>query len=53
MTELFLFPVIPAHPSLVTSDYGVHEVEVTVRGVLHGKDKAWRTAWPTEVRNLK
>ena len=26
---------VPVHPGLVTSDYGVHEVGVTVSGVQH------------------
>ena len=35
MTERFGFRVVPAHPGLVTSDYGVHEVGVTVCGLQH------------------
>ena len=35
MTERFGFRVVPIHPGLVTSDYGVHEVGVTVCGVQH------------------
>ena len=29
------FRVVPVHPGHVTSDYGVHEVGVTVCGVQH------------------
>jgi hypothetical protein len=35
MTERFGSRVVPVHPGLVTSDYDVHEVEVTVCGVQH------------------
>ena len=35
MTERFGFRVISVHPGLVTSDYGVHEVGVSVCGVQH------------------
>jgi hypothetical protein len=35
MTEQFGLWVIPLHPGLITSDYGVHEVRVTVCGVRH------------------
>ena len=35
MTERFGFRVVPVHLGLVTSDYGVHEVRVTVCGVQH------------------
>jgi hypothetical protein len=30
------FRVVPIHTELVTSNYGVHEVEVTVCGILGG-----------------
>ena len=33
--ENYGFWVVPVHPGLVTSDYGVHEVVVTVCGVQH------------------
>ena len=33
MTERFGFRVEHKHPGLVTSDYGVHEIEATVCGV--------------------
>ena len=29
------FLIVPVHPELITSDYGVHEVGVTVCGVQH------------------
>ena len=29
------FRIVPIHPGLVTSDYGVHEVGVTVFGAQH------------------
>ena len=35
MTEQFDFQVLSIHPGLVTSDYGVHEVGVTVCGDQH------------------
>ena len=35
MTERFGFRVVAVHPGLVTSDYDVHEVGVTVCGVQH------------------
>ena len=35
MTEEFGFRVIPVNPGLVTSDYGVYEVGVTVYVVQH------------------
>ena len=33
MTERLGFRVVPVHPGLVTSDYNVHEVGVTICGV--------------------
>ena len=36
--ERFGFCVVPFHPGLVTSDYGVHEIGVTVFGVQHVLD---------------
>jgi hypothetical protein len=36
--ERFGFWVIPVHPGLVTSDYGIQEVGVTVCEVQHGLD---------------
>ena len=35
MTERFRLRVVPLHPGVVSSDYGVHEVGVTVCGVQH------------------
>ena len=35
MTEECGFQILPVHPGLVTSNYGVHEVGVTVCGVQH------------------
>ena len=33
--ENYGFRVVPVHPGLLTSDYGVQEAEVTVCGVQH------------------
>jgi hypothetical protein len=35
MMEQFYFRAVPVHLGLVTSDYGVHEVRVTVCRVKH------------------
>ena len=35
MVERFGFRVVPIHPGVVTSDYGVHKVGVTICGVQH------------------
>ena len=35
MTERFGFHVVPVHPGLITSDYVVHEVGITVCWVQH------------------
>ena len=35
MMEQFGFQVVPIHPGLIISDYGVHEVRITICGVQH------------------
>ena len=35
MTERFGLRILAIHPGLVTNDYGVHDVGVTVCGVQH------------------
>jgi hypothetical protein len=45
------FRVVPVHPRLVTNDYGVHEVGVTVCGVEHVY-KSWVYGYDPEIKSF-
>ena len=48
MTERFGFRVVPTHSELVTSDYGVHEVGVTVKSIM-----SWVYGYDPETKSFR